>query len=101
MGNIILSIKHIKRHYQVTLIEQSLEQSKEQFITLSNGTIASTVQVRIAPKHFRVIQNPIFRNHPRDISRGANHLYKIVLVHRIHNTALNTTKPLQVARYRI
>ena len=42
-----------------------------------------------------------FKNHPRDILRDENHHYGIVLVHITHNTALNTTKHLQVARYKI
>ena len=46
-------------------------------------------------------QNPAFKNYPRDILRDKNHLYGIVLVHVIHKTALNTTKRLQVAGYRI
>ena len=46
-------------------------------------------------------QNPAFTNHPRDILQDENHVYGIVLVHILHNTALNTTKRLQVVRYRI
>ena len=42
-----------------------------------------------------------FKNHPRDILQDENHLYGIVLVHIIHKTALNTTKHLQVAGYKI
>ena len=46
-------------------------------------------------------QNHAFKNHPTDILRDENHLYGIVLVHIIHKTALNSTKLLQVAGYRI
>ena len=46
-------------------------------------------------------QNSAVKNHPRDILRDKNHLYGIVLVHIIHKRALNTTKRLQVAGYRI
>ena len=46
-------------------------------------------------------QNSTFKNHPTDIVCGENHLYGIVLVHIIHKTALNTTKHLQVAGYKI
>ena len=46
-------------------------------------------------------QNSAFKNHPKDISHSENHLYRIVLVHLIHKTALNTTKHLQVAGYKI
>ena len=46
-------------------------------------------------------QNSTFKNHPRDILHDKIHLYGIVLVHIIYNTALNITKHLQVARYRI
>ena len=46
-------------------------------------------------------QNPAFKNHSRDILQDENYLYEIVLVHIIHKTALNTTKRLQVAGYRI
>ena len=43
-----------------------------------------------------------FKNHPTDILHSENHLYRIyVLVHIIHKTALNTTKHLQVAGYKI
>ena len=49
----------------------------------------------------RAAQNCAFKNHPRDILQDENHLYGIVLVHIIHKTALNTTKRLQVAGYRI
>ena len=52
-------------------------------------------------KFLRAVQNPAFKNHPRDILQDENHLYGIVLVHIIHKTALNTTKRLQVAGYRI
>ena len=52
-------------------------------------------------KFLRAVQNPAFKNHPRDILRDENHFYGIVLVHIIHKTALNTTKRLQVAGYRI
>ena len=52
-------------------------------------------------KFLRAAQNCAFKSHPRDILRDENHLYGIVLVHIIHKTALNTTKLLQVARYRI
>ena len=46
-------------------------------------------------------QNSPFKSHPRDILHDENHLYEIVLVHIIHNTAVNITKCLQVAGYRI
>ena len=46
-------------------------------------------------------QNSTFKNHPTDILRGENHFYGIVLVHIIRKTALNTTKHLQVAGYKI
>ena len=46
-------------------------------------------------------QNRAFKKHPRDILRDENPFYGIVLVHIIHKTALNTTKCLQVAGYRI
>ena len=46
-------------------------------------------------------QNPAINNHPTDIVCGENHLYRIVLVHIIHKTTLNTTKHLQVAGYKI
>ena len=49
----------------------------------------------------RATQNSAFKNHPTDILRGKIHLYGIVLFHIIHKTALNTTKHLQVARYKI
>ena len=52
-------------------------------------------------KFSHAAQNHAFKNHPRDILRDENHLYGIVLVHIIHKTALNTTKLLQVAGYRI
>ena len=52
-------------------------------------------------KFSRAAQNPTFKNYPRDILRDENHLYGIVVVHIIHKTALNTTKCLQVAGYRI
>ena len=52
-------------------------------------------------KFSRAAQNRAFKNHPRDILRDENHLYRIVLVHIIHKTALNKTKLLQVAGYRI
>ena len=52
-------------------------------------------------KFLRTAQNHAFKNHPRDILRDENHLYGIVLVRIIHKTALNTTKRLQVAGYRI
>ena len=44
-------------------------------------------------------QNSTFKNHHTDTLRGKNHFYRIVLVHIIHKTALNTTKHLQVAGY--
>ena len=44
-------------------------------------------------------QNFSFKNHPTGILRSENHFYRIVLVHIIHKTALNTTKHLQVAGY--
>ena len=46
-------------------------------------------------------QNSAFKNHPTEILRGENYLYGIVLVHIMHKTALNTTKQLQVAGYKI
>ena len=49
----------------------------------------------------RAAQNSAFKNHPTDILSGENHLYGIVLVYIIHKTALNTTKQLQVAGYKI
>ena len=49
----------------------------------------------------RAAQNSAFENYPTDILRGENHLYRIVLVHIIHKTVLNTTKHLQVDRYKI
>ena len=49
----------------------------------------------------RAAQNSAFKNHPTDILHGENHLYRIVLVHIIHKTALNTTKHLQVTEYKI
>ena len=52
-------------------------------------------------KFSRTAQNCTFKNHPRDILQDENHLYGIVLVHIIHKTALNTTKRLQMAGYRI
>ena len=52
-------------------------------------------------KFSRAAQNRAFKNHPRDILQDENHLYGIVLVHIIHKTALNATKRLQVAGYRI
>ena len=42
-----------------------------------------------------------FKKHPTDILQDKNHLYGIALAHIMHKTALNTTKHLQVARYRI
>ena len=41
-----------------------------------------------------------FKNHPRDILRDKNHLYRIVLVYIVHKTALNITKRVQVAGYK-
>ena len=41
------------------------------------------------------------KNHPTDILRGKNHFYGIVLVHVMRKTALNTTKHLHVAGYKI
>ena len=52
-------------------------------------------------KFSRAALNRAFKNHPRDILQDENHLYGIVLVHIIHKTALNATKRLQVAGYRI
>ena len=52
-------------------------------------------------KLLHATQNSAFKNHPKDILRDKNNLYGIVLVHIIHTTALNITKHLQVARYRI
>ena len=49
----------------------------------------------------RTAQNSAFKNHPIDIVCSENHLYRKVLVHIIHKTALNTTKHLQVAGYKI
>ena len=44
-------------------------------------------------------QNSTFKNHPRDISRDENHLYRIVLFHIIHKIKYNKT--LTGAGYRI
>ena len=52
-------------------------------------------------KLLHATHNSAFKNHPKDILRDENNLYGIVLVHIIHTTALNITKHLQVARYRI
>ena len=52
-------------------------------------------------KSLHVTQNSAFKNHPRDILRNENHLHGTVLVHIIYKTALNITKHLQVAGYRI
>ena len=45
-------------------------------------------------------QNSAFKKHRRDILRYENHLYRIVLVHIVDKTALNTTKRLQLAGYK-
>ena len=57
--------------------------------------------LEIPSKILRGVQISAFKNHPRDILCDENHLYGIVLVHIIHKTALNITKQLQVAGYRI
>ena len=51
-------------------------------------------------KFLHVAKFSTFKNHPRDILQDENHLYGIVLVYIVHKTALNTTKRLQVARYK-
>ena len=61
----------------------------------------STVKVGVVVKISQAAQNSAFKNHPRDILHDENHIYRLVLVHIIHNTALNITKHLQVAGYRI
>ena len=52
-------------------------------------------------KFLRAAQNSAFKNYPRDISHNEIHLYGVVLVHIIYNTALNIIKHSQVAGYRI
>ena len=52
-------------------------------------------------KLLRTAQNSACKNHPRNILHDENHFYGMVLVHIIHTTALNITKYLQVAGYRI
>ena len=42
-----------------------------------------------------------FKGHPRNILHNENHLYGIILVHLIPNTALKTRKNLQAFGYRI
>ena len=49
----------------------------------------------------RAAKFSVFKNYPRDILRDDNHLYGIVLVYIVHKTALNTTKRLQVAGYKL
>ena len=41
------------------------------------------------------------KKHPRNILRNENHIHRIVLVHIMYKTALNKTKHLQMAGYRI
>ena len=56
---------------------------------------------RDRPKILCAAQNSDFKSHPRYILHDENHLYGIVLVHIIYKTALNISKHLQVAEYRI
>ena len=51
-------------------------------------------------KFLRAAKFSAFKNHPRNILRDENHLYRILLGYIVRKTALNTTKCLQVAGYK-